>query len=81
MVMKDKLEKTNHKGMYYTVKKVSVGFACVLCLGMAVAIPTYIAQQSISRNAAHAEEEKVDDDTTNDKEEETDYESYDDQTL
>ncbi len=81
MVMKDKLEKTNHKGMYYTMKKVSVGFACVLCLGMAVAIPTYIAQHSINKNAAHAEEDKVDDDTTKENEDETTYDSYDDQTL
>ena len=46
MLMKDKLSKNNHSGMYYKVRNFFLGFAAVACLGIAIAIPTYISVQN-----------------------------------
>ena len=46
MVMKDKLVKTNHKGSYYVMKKLSIVLLVVACFTFITAVPTYIIQKS-----------------------------------
>ena len=78
MVMKDKLVKTNHKGPYYLMKKLSVAFLAVACLSFAIAIPTYIIQSNKAKKIAmHAEEESSEVVDNNSEESET-YEGYND---
>ena len=48
MVMKDKLYKSNHKGLYYKTRKTLIASAIVLSVFTAVSVPTYInAKKSI----------------------------------
>ena len=56
MVMKDKLEKTNHKGMYYVMKKLSFVFLGLASLAFVIGIPTYIVQTSKSKEIGLAQE-------------------------
>lgn len=56
MVMKDKLEKTNHKGPYYLVKKLSIALLVLSSVIFAVAIPTYIISVSKKKNIGMAQE-------------------------
>ena len=42
MIMKDKLYKTYHKGLYYKTRKFLIGSAVVLSAFTAVFVPTYI---------------------------------------
>ena len=42
MVMKDKLYKSNHKGLYYKTRKALIASAIVLSVFTAVSVPTYI---------------------------------------
>ena len=58
MVMKDKLVKTNHKASYYFMKKASVVALAVVCGAFAIAVPTYIIQNSAKNTTALAEEDK-----------------------
>ena len=58
MVMKDKLVKFNHKGMYYRFRKVGIVFLACISLGTIVAVPTYITFREITNQAQHAEEEQ-----------------------
>ena len=46
MYMKDKLVKTNHKGSYYVMKKVSIVLMVLACFAFVTAVPTYIIQKS-----------------------------------
>ena len=46
MVMKDKLVKNHHYGIYYKVRNFFIAFAAVGCLGLAIAVPTYIGIQN-----------------------------------
>lgn len=76
MVMKDKLVKTNHKGPYYLMKKLSVAFLAIAFISFAIAVPTYIIQSSKAKKIAmHAEEESSEVVENNSEESET-YESY-----
>lgn len=60
MVMKDKLVKTHHKAMYYTVRKVALVAIAAASFASAVFIPTYIVATSHQSNSAiHAEETSV----------------------
>ena len=61
MVMKDKLVKFNHKGMYYRFRKLGIVFLAVISIGTIVAVPTYITFREMNNQAQHAEEEQQDD--------------------
>ena len=57
MVMKDKLVKTHHKAMYYTVRKMALIIMAAASFVCAVFIPTYIVATSHKSNSAmHAQE-------------------------
>ena len=57
MVMKDKLVKTHHSAMYYTVRKLAVVIMAAASFICAVFIPTYIFATSHKGNSAiHAQE-------------------------
>ena len=58
MVMKDKLVKFNHKGMYYRFRKLGIVFLAVISIGTIVAVPTYITFREMTQQAQHAEEEQ-----------------------
>ncbi len=58
MVMKDKLVKFNHKGMYYRFRKLGIALLALISIGTVVAVPTYITFREISNQAQHAEEEQ-----------------------
>ena len=60
MIMKDKLVKFNHKGMYYRFRKLGIVFLAVISLGTIVAVPTYITFREMNNQAQHAEEESDD---------------------
>ena len=57
MVMKDKLVKFHHTGLYYNFRKLGFVFLAVISLGTIVAVPTYITMREINNQAQHAEEE------------------------
>ena len=77
MVMKDKLVKTNHKASYYFMKKASVVALAVVCGAFAIAVPTYIIQNSAKNTTALAEEDKEQENKNeNGGEDTTVYESY-----
>ncbi len=78
MVMKDKLEKTNHKGGYYLFKKLSFVLIAVTCVSFAIAIPTYIAVQAKKNNMGLAQEETSETSEVVEEEETSEYESYND---
>lgn len=56
-VMKDKLTKNNHKGMYYRFRKFGILCLALISIGTIVAVPTYITFREITNQAQHAEEE------------------------
>ena len=58
MVMKDKLVKFNHKGMYYRFRKLGIVFLALISIGTIVAVPTYITFREMNNQAQHAEEEE-----------------------
>ena len=58
MVMKDKLVKFHHKGMYYRFRKLGIVFLAVISIGTIVAVPTYITFREMNNQAQHAEEEQ-----------------------
>ena len=58
MVMKDKLVKLNHKGMYYRFRKLGIVFLALISIGTIVAVPTYITFREMNNQAQHAEEEQ-----------------------
>ncbi len=64
MVMKDKLVKTNHKASYYFMKKISVIALAVVAGAFAIAVPTYIVQNSLNNKTALAEENKEEENKT-----------------
>ena len=79
MVMKDKLEKTNHKGTYYLVKKMSITLLILSSLVFTVAIPTYIISMSKKKNIGIAQETSSEVlEEENSSEENLEYESYND---
>ena len=53
MVMKDKLEKNNHKGTYYRARNCGVFGGLFAVMAVAIFIPTYIS--SISSSTVRAE--------------------------
>ena len=57
MIMKDKLVKFHHTGMYYHFRKLGFVLLAVISLGTIVAVPTYITMREISNQAQHAEDE------------------------
>ena len=59
MVMKDKLVKFNHKGMYYRFRKLGFILLAVISVGTIVAVPTYITMRETINQAQHAEEENT----------------------
>ena len=58
MVMKDKLVKFNHRGMYYRFRKLGIVLLALISIGTVVAVPTYITFREITNQAQHAEEEQ-----------------------
>ena len=57
MVMKDKLVKFNHKGIYYRFRKLGIVLLAAISIGTIVAVPTYITFREMTNQAQHAEEE------------------------
>ena len=78
MVMKDKLEKTNHKGAYYAFKRFSFILLAVTCITFAIAIPTYIASQAKKRSIGIAQETSSEVIEEEEVEENSEYESCND---
>lgn len=80
MVMKDKLVKTNHKGSYYLIKKMSIALLVVSSVIFAVAIPTYIISMSKKKNIGIAQEtsSEIVEEEENSSKENIEYESYND---
>ena len=78
MVMKDKLEKTNHKGAYYAFKRLSFVLLAVTCITFAIAIPTYIASQAKKKNIGIAQETSSEVVSEAEEENSSEYESYND---
>ena len=77
MVMKDKLVKTNHKGSYYLMKKISIAFLVIASAAFIIALPTYIVQTNKTKNALlKAEEESSSILESENSEEVTDYEEF-----
>ena len=60
MVMKDKLVKFNHKGVYYRFRKLGILLLAIISIGTIVAVPTYITFREMTNQAQHAEEEQPD---------------------
>ena len=58
MVMKDKLVKFHHRGMYYRLRKIGFVLLAVISIGTIVAVPTYITMREITNQAQHAEVEE-----------------------
>ena len=58
MVMKDKLVKFNHKGIYYRFRKIGICVLAAISLGTIVAVPTYITLREITAQAQKAEAEE-----------------------
>lgn len=58
MVMKDKLVKFNHKGIYYNMRKLGIVFLALISVGTIVAVPTYITFREMTNQAQIAEEEQ-----------------------
>ncbi len=80
MQMKDKLVKTNHKGGYYTMKKMSIGLLAIASGAFIIAIPTYIVQNHNKKNSIGLAEENTSEKVESNSEEETlEYEEYNDQ--
>ncbi len=75
-VMKDKLEKTNRKGSYYTMRKISIGVLAVASAAFIIAIPTYISQMSKKNKEAGLAQENTSEVIDSETEENTEYESY-----
>ena len=75
MVMKDKLQKTNHKGSYYTARKISIAILAVMSGAFIIAIPTYITQVAMRKQTAGNAQE-VKSETSSDSEENENYENY-----
>ena len=78
MVMKDKLVKTNHKGTYYFMKKLSIWFIAVASAAFVIAVPTYIIQSSKSKKQIIMAEENSSEIESESSEESISYESFND---
>ena len=78
MVMKDKLVKTNHKGTYYLMKKISIGLIAVVSAAFVIAVPTYIIHNSKKNTMGLAEEKTSEVVESENSGEEVNYENYDD---
>ena len=77
MVMKDKLVKTNHKGIYYIFKRSSIVLFALASLTFAIAVPTYIVANSKAKKTNVLAEEKSSEVVENDSNEEvSEYDSY-----
>lgn len=70
MVMKDKLYKSGHKGMYYNLKKFGIVSACVLFSVGVVSVPTIINLQKHKTALAETVENLTDEDILDDVENE-----------
>lgn len=86
MVMKDKLVKNHHKGMYYRMRKATLILLASFTFAAAIVVPTYISSISHKKSAtgfaaeinSNSEETKSIEDSKEEKEEEQ-YEKYNDQ--
>ena len=56
MVMKDKLEKVNHKALYFRFKKLLISVVILSSAFLAIAIPTYISHRRSTSNPSLAQE-------------------------
>ena len=75
----DKLVKTNHKGGYYTMKKMSIALLAVASGAFIIAIPTYIVQNQNKKNSIGMAEEYSSEKSETSSEEQLEYEEYNDQ--
>ena len=75
MVMKDKLEKTHHKGSYYLAKKISIALLAIMSGAFIIAIPTYITQVSMKKQTAGNAQE-IKNETSSENEDSSEYESF-----
>ena len=74
--MKDKINKTNHKRWYYTIRRMSV-LSLVIISGVATfAIPTYISLKNSEIERLKAEEENEDENENSESSSSEEYLSY-----
>ena len=82
MVMKDKLVKNHHKGMYYRMRRATIILLASFTFAAAIVVPTYIFATSQKNTATGfaAEKVEVNDNSEaveeNEKSEENEYEKY-----
>lgn len=76
MVLKDKLVKTHHKGIYYRTRKIIVGVLCGFTLCAAIVIPTYISSVLRSNHTAGLAEEDTRSSEVVEESENSEYEEY-----
>ena len=70
MVMKDKLVKNHHKGIYYRTRQILVGSAVAIGVGAMVAVPTYITINQNEQLRVKAQEVEVVEDNENNEQNE-----------
>ena len=69
-MMKDKLRKNHHKGMYYRIRNFLTTTVLFATLGLLVGIPTYFSVTAHNKTNAESEEVEVVEDNENQKEQE-----------
>ncbi len=76
MVLKDKLVKTHHKGIYYRTRKIVIGVLCGFTLCAAIVVPTYISSVVRNNRAAGLAEEDTRSNEVVEESESSEYEEY-----
>ena len=76
MVLKDKLVKTHHKGIYYKTRKVVIGVICGFTFCAAIVVPTYISTIMKSNHQAGLAEEDTRSSEVVEEKESSEYEEY-----
>lgn len=84
MVMKDKLVKNHHKGMYYRMRKATIFILASFTLAVAIVVPTYISSKTHNNPATGYAAEKVNDSSEeevveNQESENSEYEEFSNQ--
>lgn len=76
MVLKDKLVKTRHKGIYYRTRKIVIGVLCGFTLCAAIVVPTYISTVVRNNHTAGLAEEDTRSNEVVEESESSEYEEY-----
>ena len=76
MVLKDKLVKTHHKGIYYKTRKFVIGIICGFTFCAAIVVPTYISTTMKNNHHAGLAEEDTRSSEVVEEKESSEYEEY-----